>query len=55
MKWMQDNPDLIRLAKASTDSPEEIPTGPSGPDFMNLDNINGSDNPESTMPRLDHR
>jgi hypothetical protein len=24
--------------------------GPSGPDFINLDNINGSDDPESTMP-----
>jgi hypothetical protein len=33
-----------------TDNPEESPTGSRGPDLMNLDNINGSDNPESTMP-----
>jgi hypothetical protein len=50
MNQMRDNPDLIRLPRLPTDSPEEILAGPSGPDFMNLDNINGSDDPESTMP-----
>jgi hypothetical protein len=47
---MWDNLDLIRLPRLLTNSPEESTMGPSDPDFMNLDNINGSDNPESTIP-----
>jgi hypothetical protein len=48
MKWMQDNPDLIITPRLPTDSPEGSPTEPSGPDFTNLGNTNGSDDPEST-------
>jgi hypothetical protein len=47
---MRDIPDPIRLPRLLTDSPEEIPTEPSDPDFINLDNTNGSDDPESTTP-----
>jgi hypothetical protein len=50
MNQMQDNPDLIRLPRLPTDSPEESLARPSGPNFMNLDNINESDDPESIMP-----
>jgi hypothetical protein len=50
MKRMQDNPDLVRLPRLPTDSPEESPAEPSGLDFINLDNTNGSDDPESTTP-----
>jgi hypothetical protein len=38
---------MLRLL---TDSPEEIPVGPSGLEFIDLDNINGLDDPESTTP-----
>jgi hypothetical protein len=47
---MQDIPDPIRLPRLPTDSPEKIPKEPSGPDFINLGNTNGSDDPESTTP-----
>jgi hypothetical protein len=47
---MWDILDPIRLPRISTHSPEEIPTEPSDPDFINLDNTNGSDDPESTTP-----
>jgi hypothetical protein len=50
MKWMQDNLDLVKFPRLSSDIPEEIPTGPSNPNFINLDIINRSGNPESTMP-----
>jgi hypothetical protein len=50
MNQMRDNPDLVRMPRLPTDSPEEIPMGPSGPEFIDLDNINGLDDPESTMP-----
>jgi hypothetical protein len=50
MKQMQDNQTLLDGQGLPTDNLEESPAGPSDPDFMNLDNINGSDNPESTMP-----
>jgi hypothetical protein len=50
MNQMWDNLDLVRMPRLPTDSPEESPAGPSGPDFINLDNINGSGDPESIMP-----
>jgi hypothetical protein len=27
MKWMWDNPDLVKMPRLPTDSPEEIPAG----------------------------
>jgi hypothetical protein len=48
IKWMQDNPDLIITPRLPTDSPEGSPMEPTGPNFTNLGNTNGSDDPEST-------
>jgi hypothetical protein len=50
MGLMQDIPDPIRLTRFLIDSPEESPVGLSGPNFVNLGNINGSDDPGSIMP-----
>jgi hypothetical protein len=50
MNQMRDNSNLLKMPRLSIDSPKENPTGPSGPDFINLGNINGSDDPESIMP-----
>jgi hypothetical protein len=50
MNQMWDNPNLIRMPRILTDNPEESPVGPSDPDFINLDNINGSDDLESMIP-----
>jgi hypothetical protein len=48
MKQMQDHLDLIITPRIPTDSPKGSPTEPSDPDFTNIGNTNGSDNPEST-------
>jgi hypothetical protein len=50
MNQMRDNPDLVRMPRLLIDSPEEISVGPSGFEFIDLDNINGLDDPESTTP-----
>jgi hypothetical protein len=49
MNHMWDNLDLFRIPRLVNDSPKESPAGPRGPDFMNLGNVNGSNDPESTM------
>jgi hypothetical protein len=38
------------MPRLPTDSLEESPAGPSDPEFIDLDNINGLDEPEFTMP-----
>jgi hypothetical protein len=50
MNRMRDNPDLVRMPRLLTNSPEESSMGPSGLELIDLDNINGSENPESTTP-----
>jgi hypothetical protein len=50
MNQMRDNPDLVKMPRLLTNSLKESLAGPSGPNFMNLGNINGSDDPESTIP-----
>jgi hypothetical protein len=48
---MQDILDPIMLPRLPTDSPEESPGKLSDPNFIKLDNTNGSDDPESTTPQ----
>jgi hypothetical protein len=50
MGMMQDIPNPIGFPRLPTDSPKEILVDPSGPNFINLDNTNGSDELESTIP-----
>jgi hypothetical protein len=37
------------------DNPDRSQMGPSGPEFIDLDEITGLDNPEFAMPPPDHR
>jgi hypothetical protein len=50
MNQVQDNFSLVRMPRLPTDSPKESSVGPNDPDCIKLDNINGSNDPESTMP-----
>jgi hypothetical protein len=47
---LQDDPDLISMTRLHADNPDEIQTGPSGPEFIDIDEITGLDDPEFTMP-----
>jgi hypothetical protein len=50
MGLMRDIPDPISMPRIPNDSPEESLTEPRNPDFINLGNNNGSDDPKSTIP-----
>jgi hypothetical protein len=41
---------IVRMLRILTDSPEESLVGPRDPEFIDLDNINGLDDPESIAP-----
>jgi hypothetical protein len=47
---LQDDPDIINMARLPEDNPDESQTGPSGPEFIDLDEITGLDDPEFTTP-----
>jgi hypothetical protein len=47
---LQDDPDLIGMTRLPADNPDESQMGPSGPEFIDIDEITGLDDPEFTMP-----
>jgi hypothetical protein len=47
---LQDYPDLISMTGLPADNPDRSQTGPSGPEFIDLDEITGLDDPEFTTP-----
>jgi hypothetical protein len=47
---LQDDPDIINMTRLPADNPDESQTGPSGPEFIDLDEITGLDDPEFTTP-----
>jgi hypothetical protein len=54
MQWiidqLQNDPDIINMPRLPADNPDESQMGPSGPEFIDLDEITGLDDPEFTMP-----
>jgi hypothetical protein len=50
MDQLQNDPDIINMPRLPVDNPDESQTGPSGPEFIDLDEITGLDDPEFTMP-----
>jgi hypothetical protein len=47
---LQDDPDLISMTRLPDDNPDESQMGPSGPEFIDIDEITGLDDLEFTMP-----
>jgi hypothetical protein len=47
--------NLIGMTRLPTDNLDEIQEGPSGPEFIDIDEITGLDDPEFTTPPPDHR
>jgi hypothetical protein len=47
---LKDDPDIINMERLPADNPDEDQMGPSSPEFINLDEITGLDNPELTTP-----
>ena len=47
---MQDGSDIINIPRFHVDNPNEIQTGPIGPEFIDLDEITRLDDPEFTTP-----
>jgi hypothetical protein len=45
---LQDDLNIINMERLPTDNPDEIQTGPSDPEFIDLDEITGLDDPEFT-------
>jgi hypothetical protein len=42
---MQDDPDIINMPRFPTDNPDESQMGPNNPEFIDLDEITGLDDP----------
>jgi hypothetical protein len=47
---LQDDPDLTGMTGSPADNPDGSQTGPSGPEFIDIDEIIGLDDPEFTTP-----
>jgi hypothetical protein len=47
---LQDDPDLVGMTRSPTDDPDESRVGPSSPEIKEIDEIEGLDNLEVTMP-----
>jgi hypothetical protein len=46
---LQDDPDILNMSRLPKDNLDRIQTGPSGPEFIDLDKITGLDDLEFTM------
>jgi hypothetical protein len=47
---LQDDPDIAETTGSPTDNPDGSRAGPSSPEFIDLDEITGLDDPEFTTP-----
>jgi hypothetical protein len=47
---LQGDPDISETTGSPVDNPEISQVGPSGPEFIDLDEITGLDDPEFTIP-----
>jgi hypothetical protein len=49
---LQDDPDILNMERIFEDNPDRSQMGPSGPKFIDLDDITGLDDPEFTTPPI---